>query len=188
MAKELENEVIIAFEVLLEEIETAVDTLNKMGAVAFEKGDYEKAKELLIRGSQMTLFREKVLGLQKEWKNLFEPMPKKSRRKIKERLKKGMRTPEDFFREPILIALYELGGSASISEVLDKVFNKVGNQLNQYDLQPLPSDPQSIRWRNTAQWCRNTLVKEGLMKADSPRGIWELSEEGYKAVKRMLGS
>jgi restriction system protein len=34
----------------------------------------------------------------------------------------------------------------------------------------VPSEPKQSRWRNTAQWCRNTLVNEGLLKKDSPWG------------------
>jgi hypothetical protein len=184
MPRKLENDVVLAFEVLLEEIEGTVNSLNKLGAKAFEKGDYALAKDLVDKGSQMSSFREKVQNLQKEWKHLFGPSPR-PKRVVKERLKRGMRTPEDFFREPILMVLLEMGGSAPISEVLDRVYKKVKASLNKYDLQPLPSDPQSIRWRNTAQWCRNTLVREGLLRSDSPRGTWELSEEGRRQAERL---
>jgi hypothetical protein len=179
MPRKLENDVVLAFEVLLEEIEETVNSLNQMGAEAFEKGDYGLARDLIDKGSRMASFREKVQNLQKEWKNLFAPSPK-PRKVVKERLKKGMRTPEDFFRDPILTVLLEMGGSAPMSEVLDRVYEKVKASLNEYDLQPLPSDPQSIRWRSTAQWCRYTLVREGLLRSDSPRGTWELSEEGRR--------
>ncbi|MEW6526392.1 MAG: winged helix-turn-helix domain-containing protein [Spirochaetota bacterium] len=96
---------------------------------------------------------------------------------------RGLRTPEDAFRRPILEALVELGGKASLSEVLDLVGTKMRSKLTRYDHEPLPSDPKSIRWRNTAQWCRNTLVREGLMKSDSPHGIWEITEAGKKWLK-----
>ena len=76
----------------------------------------------------------------------------------------------------------ELGGRAPMADVLDRVEQKVRNILNEYDYQPLPSDPRSFRWRNTAQWCRNTLVREGLMKSDSPNGIWEISEAGRRVL------
>ena len=33
-------------------------------------------------------------------------------------------------------------------------------------------------WRNGAQWARHAMVTEGLLKADSPRGIWEISPAG----------
>ena len=65
-------------------------------------------------------------------------------------------------------------------EVLDRVEAKMKDVLNTYDREPLPSNPRSVRWRNTAQWCRNTLVREGLMKSDSPYGVWEISEAGRR--------
>jgi hypothetical protein len=67
-----------------------------------------------------------------------------------------------------------------MNEVLDLVEKKMKGTLNQYDFEPLSSG--EIRWRNTAQWCRNTLVQEDLMRRDSPRGIWEISEEGRKQL------
>lgn len=86
------------------------------------------------------------------------------------------------FRRPILEALVELTGKAPIGEVLDRVGKKMKAILTKHDFEPLPSDPQSIRWRNTAQWCRNSLVREGLIKANSPHGIWEISEAGRNAL------
>jgi restriction system protein len=38
-----------------------------------------------------------------------------------------------------------------------------------------------IRWKNRVMWRRYVLVKQGLLKADSPRGIWELTKEGWEA-------
>jgi len=66
---------------------------------------------------------------------------------------------------------------------LNLVEKKMKGKLTKYDFEPLPSVPKSIRWRNTAQWCRNTLVREGLMKADSPYGIWEISDLGRKVLQ-----
>lgn len=53
-------------------------------------------------------------------------------------------------------------------------------QLNAYDRQPLTSDPTQTRWRNTAQWARNAMVKEGLLSAGSPRGVWEITQAGRR--------
>jgi len=177
------NEVNEAFEILLEEIEAAADALNEEGAEAFRAGDYDKAKSAIEKATRLAEFREKVKALQKEWLGLFAEAPRRKRRtsrKAKRRLPRGLRTPEDAFRRPILETLAELGGAAPIGEVLDRVEHKMKGVLNEYDREPLPSDPRSIRWRNTAQWCRNTLVREGLMKADSPYGVWEISEQGRK--------
>jgi restriction system protein len=50
---------------------------------------------------------------------------------------------------------------------MSKVLNmerKMRGILNNYDYQPLPSDPNTIRWRNTAQWCRNTMGPRGAVE------------------------
>ena len=180
------NEVNEAFEILLEEIVAAANALNEEGAEAFRAGDYNKAKSAIEKVTRLAEFREKVKTLQKEWLGLFAGVPRQKRRtsrKARRRLPRGLRTREDAFRRPILEALAELGGGAPISEVLDRVEHKMKGVLNEYDREPLPSDPRSIRWRNTAQWCRNTLVREGLMKADSPYGVWEISEQGRKWIR-----
>lgn len=178
------NEVNIAFEMLLEEIELVANQLNEFGADAFRAGDYEKARQAIEEATRLAEFREKVKALQHEWANFMagglKVSPRKSRRTHKGRLQRGLRTPEEAFRKPILEALVELGGRAPVEKVLERVESKMAGILNQYDREPLPSYPHSVRWKNTAQWCRNTLVREGLMKSDSPRGIWEISDAGRK--------
>jgi len=180
------NEVTAAFEIVLEEIETVVDGLNQDGAGAFQKGDYDTARGLIEIATRLTEFRGKVRNLQKEWDNIFSArIPKKrGRRRRFARLQRGLRTPEDAFRRRILETLVEMGGSAPVNEALDKIEIKMKNILNNYDRQPLPSYPNTVRWRNTAQWCRNALVQEGLLKADSPRGVWEISDRGREALKQ----
>jgi hypothetical protein len=180
------NEVHTAFEILLEEIEQVVISINDAGAKAFQKGDYDEARRMIENATRLTDFRDKVKVLQNEWRNLFTRYALErevKRGKYPERLERGLRTSEDAFRKPILEALVELGGQAEISDVLDLVEKKMRGILNDYDYQPLSSDPDIIRWRNTAQWCRNTMVRQGLLKSDSPRGIWAISEEGKKALQ-----
>lgn len=182
------NEVNIAFEILLEEIELVVNQLNESGVDAFRAGDYEKARQAIENATRLTDFREKVKALQREWVSLtaagFKMSPRKSRRTAKGRLQRGLRTPEEAFRRPILEALVELGGSAPIDKVLKQVETKMAGILKPCDREPLPSSPRSVRWKNTAQWCRNTLVREGLMKSDSPRGVWEISDAGREWLLR----
>ena len=180
------NEVSVALEIALEEIEVVVDSLNQDGSGAFQKGDYDSARELIEVATRLTEFRAKVRTLQKEWENLFSSrIPRKSSsRKTISRLPRGLRTPEDAYRRPILKALIGFGNSASIGKVLDKVGQEMKDSLNEYDHQSLPSNPDSTRWRNSAQWCRNTMVIEGLMKSDSPRGIWGISQQGKDALAR----
>jgi len=178
-----QNEVATAFEIVLEEIENAIAALNQQGAQAFQSGKYDIAKDLMEKGSQMSAFRAKVKDLQQEWLNIFafvSPRTERRGRKVAERLKQGLRTPEDAFRVPILESLVELGGSASVTDVLDKLEARMRNQLNAYDRSPLPSDPTQTRWRKTAQWARHAMVKEGLLSPDSPRRVWEITQAGRR--------
>lgn len=185
------SEVSAALEIVLEEIEAVVDELNQQGASAFGKGDYESAKGVIETATRVTDFRASVRGLQKAWETLLSGSPvtprptpaQSSTRRVTSRLQRGLRTPEDKFRPHVLSVLAELGGAGSVTQVLDKVGIRMAGVLNDYDRQPLPSNPNSLRWRNSAQWCRNTLVQEGLLKADSPIGTWELSDRGLAAVR-----
>lgn len=181
------NEVGIAFEILLEEVESVVEALNEEGAEAFRRSDHAAAREIANRVQEVTAFRNRVKEMQKEWERLFGEFARGvkkrcKRRLLTQRLQRGLRTPEDAFRRPILEALVELGGSATIDKVLDLVYEKMRDRLNEYDLQPLPSSPEQARWRNTAQWCRYTMVREGLLKPDSPKGVWEITEAGRKQL------
>lgn len=183
-----QNEVSVAFDIVLEEIENVIAAINRDGAQAFEEGKYDIARDLMEKGSQMTAFRGRVKDLQKEWLNIFAAaVPQKTQRQKAPRYKKlqhGLRTPEDEFRGPILQSLVDLGGSASMNDVLDKVEKLMSQKLNAYDRQTLPSDPTIPRWRNTAQWARAAMVKEGLLSSDSPRGVWEITDSGREFLEQ----
>lgn len=182
-----------AFEILLEEIEAEVDFVNRIGARAFEGREYDKAREALERVAALTAFRDKVAALRKEWDAMAavadraEDEETRSQRRNMGRLPKGVRTPEKAFYRPILQALQEFGGTAEIGKVLERVEELMRPVLKDVDYEPLASDADLPRWRNTAQWARNSMVKEGLLKADSPRGIWAISDLGWKYLAESGG-
>jgi hypothetical protein len=105
----------------------------------------------------------------------------RSRNNANRRIERGDRTPQEDFRQPILQALYEGGGSEKTSEVLDRVGDMLANKLKKSDRAKLSHG--EVRWRNTAQWERNEMVEEGLLKKNSPRGLWELTEKGIKLAE-----
>jgi len=109
----------------------------------------------------------------------------KRTKQIKRKIKKGIKTPQSQYRIPILQVLTELGGQGRINEILERVYEKMEDILNKVDLELLPSGTD-YRWRNTAQWARNTMVNEGLLRNDSPRGIWEITEKGRSYLKEHL--
>jgi hypothetical protein len=130
----------------------------------------------------------KVLDAAEEHLKCNQPQLSKKESKNTEKLKtkisrlpKGLKTPNQTYRRPILEALYELGGSADAKDVLKVVEEKLKPRLNEFDLQKLPSSSE-LRWHKTANFVRLSLVKDGLLKDDSPRGIWELSDLGYQEI------
>jgi len=186
----VENEVSSAFEILLEEIETAIEELNQEGARQFSLSDHKKARLLLEKAEAAILFRGKIKDLQIEWRTMETQIgsktlveKKQSNSKRMSKLKRGLRTPEEEFKTPILETLVHLGGTANMTDVIIQVEKIMTNKLNDYDMLPLLSLPTFPRWRNTVQWARNALVKDGLMANDSPKGIWAITDLGRKAVK-----
>lgn len=177
-----------AFETLLEEVEAEIDFVNNVGSRAFEGRDYEKAKEALERAGVLTSFRDRVAAMRKEWDDMAavaerdEDEETRAARRNLGKLRKGLRTPEAAYYHPILMVLERMGGSGKVAEVLDEVKEVMKAVLKDVDHQPLASSPDNPRWRNTAQWARNSMIKEGLLKADSPRGIWEITAAGRRAI------
>ena len=180
-----ENEVLASFEILLEELENIVEALNQEGAMQFSRSAHEEALQTLEKVKLITSFRGKVKKLQKEW-NTIESQSnkrkavhrKRSKKETPTRLERGLRTPEDEFRIPILDALVQLGSLAPIGDVMDQLEKSMADILNEYDWQELPSTPNLPRWRNTAQWTRQSLVENGHLSGDSPKGIWEITDTG----------
>jgi Mrr N-terminal domain len=101
------------------------------------------------------------------------------------RVPRGVLLPQEEYEAPILTALVERQGRAGISEVLDAVGEKLSGRLTPLDHEPLRAG--ILRWRNRAQFARNTLVKVGEMRADSPIGIWEITDKGSQRVMGTSG-
>lgn len=178
-----------AFEMLLEEVEAEIDFVNGVGSKAFGGRDYDKAKEALERSGTLTAFRDRVAALRKEWEHLAavaereEDEETRNERRNLGKLRKGLRTPESVYYVPILQVLDQMGGSGKVAEVLERVGQIMKPILKDVDYDPLASSPDNPRWRNAAQWARNSMVNEGLLKADSPRGVWEIADKGRAMLK-----
>jgi hypothetical protein len=84
---------------------------------------------------------------------------------------------------PILQSLVELGGRSDADSVLNLVQKKMKLVLTPADYEVLPSGI-SVRWKNRAQWQRKNMVDQGLLRGDSPRGVWEITEDGRKWIEK----
>jgi hypothetical protein len=81
---------------------------------------------------------------------------------------------------PILEILRDNGGRAPTREVIDALGERFDGRLSDADREPLSSG--EIRWRNRAQFARLSLIEQGDMAKGSPRGVWEISEQGLERV------
>jgi hypothetical protein len=189
------NKVNRGFKMLIEGLDEILNIVRQQTDEHLHAENFDVVKALAEYAEQLKDLKEKVKALQGEWQTIFrifsEKIPTQVQReqvkptqvrnkKVKEKLKKGLRTPEEKFIMPILEALIELGGRAKVKDVLERVHDKMKGILNEHDYQPLPSKPKEERWKITAQWARYTMVKEGLLAKNSPPGIWEITEEGRK--------
>jgi predicted CopG family antitoxin len=82
----------------------------------------------------------------------------------------------------ILEVLDEMGGAGYAPDVVEAVGKLVEDQLTPGDW--LKNKSGVIRWKNRVAWRRFNLIQMGLLKRDSPRGTWELSDEGRRALAR----
>ena len=97
---------------------------------------------------------------------------------------KRAKLPQKKFREPLLQAIYELGGSAHVHDLRPLLRERMESCL-------LPGDFKHVsggveRWWNAACWVRHDLVNEGYFRKDSPRGVWALSDKGVKLIESRL--
>ena len=186
------SEVSDAFELLLEELEAEIDFVNKVAQKGFEDRDYNSTREAIENIAELTHFRNEVVSLRTEWDSLSNGLCAQSvvstlpvRRPSVARLPQGRRTRQEAFFVPILEALSELGGKGRTSDVLDRVGEIMKPLLTDVDYERLASDSSdACRWRNTARWARNDMVKKGLLKRGSPYGIWEISDKGQRSLHK----
>ena len=92
--------------------------------------------------------------------------------------------PQKAFRQPLLEILDELGGSARVRELRPAMKERVAPLL-------LPGDRELVstgdeRWWNATRWERSALLREGYLRPDSTRGVWELSDKGLEHVANSL--
>lgn len=100
------------------------------------------------------------------------------RRSRAPRAKAGTTLPDAEYEVPILEILRDNGGRAPTREVIDALGERLDGRLSDADREPLSSG--EIRWRNRAQFARLNLIEQGDMAKGSPRGVWEISEQGLE--------
>ncbi len=185
-----QNDVSTALGLLRDSISEEEQRIRNEGAKAMQEGDYDTATSVIEFAKRLLAFENKVEALVTEWDEL-EDLRDTASPAVQEivskrffgKRKKGEITPHTAFDRAILESLVELGGSAKTRIVLDRVGEKMKTILKPLDYAVLPSDGKSIRWRNSAQWARNTMVNEDGRMKKTKNGTWEISDKGRKWLK-----
>ncbi len=165
-------------------IDDAVTDLKSATEVALSDERFDEVSRNAELMEQLRGFESSVHELVERWSNLWgrstggeDESEMSTTRLYHGRVERGSRTPEAAFRAPILRALAEAGGSAPVRDALDRVGELMSDRLNDVDRRTLPSDDQLVRWRNTAQWARNSLADAGYIERGQ-RGTWTITESG----------
>jgi hypothetical protein len=97
-------------------------------------------------------------------------------------------TPQSVLRTFILIALSDLGGSATRPQVLDTIDQRFGTGPTPDDRRRQPSDGE-VEWENQAVWERNSMVRDSLIApyvaGHTTRGVWTLTARGKAEASRL---
>jgi hypothetical protein len=84
-------------------------------------------------------------------------------------------TKKEFYRDYIINALNKLGGRARPTDLFKEMKVQLADKLQPCDLESYPNGTEV--WYMRASWERVAMVREGILRSDSPHGIWELNKD-----------
>lgn len=119
----------------------------------------------LVFATPNTVLR-KVLGLEEKSKARRQRVP-------------GKLTPQGEFWKPMLEALVEMGGQGFRQEVHEAVERKMEDRLKPGDHELNRADG-TTKWSKAVDFQRLKMKHEGLIAANTPRGIWKITEQGRR--------
>jgi hypothetical protein len=178
----MNNTELLEKEKLLKEISRSIEKLEKIGIPVPDQLRSLKTSlvaELAIREEINRTFEDLANGFDGILKDLYirleKPIEQTNRSNVRKKRSSQPKTDREVLRKEIIFALKSLGNRGSPQEVEEIMEQRLKGKLLQRDLEHLTTG--ELVWRNNAEWERLRMVKEGVLKKDSPRGIWELNKE-----------
>lgn len=178
-----DNAKIIEKEAQLREIARTIDRLEKVGVAVPKALRGEKmrlAAELGIKAETsqaLSLIGEEFESILKDLKaRQGRRMSHSGRRNLQGKRSHLPKTKQRVFREYIVLALKKFGGRARAAEVNQEIRRQLSDKLLPGDFDIL-KDGRTLSWQSSAGWERLQMVKDGVLKSDSPAGIWELADD-----------
>jgi hypothetical protein len=169
-------------EAQLREIARAIDKLEKLGVpvpealraektrLAGDLAEQARPRQLL---DQLSDELESFVGELK--KRLGRDAMKPNRKVTRRKRSRSPKTNREILRQSIIKALTKVGGRARAREVLQDVEEQLSGKLLPGDFE-ICQDGRSLYWKKNTQWERLRMINDGILRSDSPRGFWELTE------------
>src|SRR4051794_8959887 len=89
-------------------------------------------------------------------------------------------TPHAQLQQWLVLVLGDAGGSSSRAEALNRIEERFASAVTSDDVEPVPSRPWEVKWRNRVSWERDRMVKSGLLPPYAGTGTpWSLTEAGW---------
>lgn len=97
--------------------------------------------------------------------------------RTKRRIERSDRIPRQELRNELIAYLKDVGGRAALARVFDGVGERLDGQFRAGDLQWFERGKwKGFAWHSALSEEAGHLKNEGIMRRDSPRGFWELTE------------
>ena len=169
-------------EAQLREIAKAIDNLSKIGVAIPDALRAEKTRLAAALGMQfqatqaLSLLSDELEDIVRDLKSRLGRQEQTSDKKPRPKRSKSAKTDKNTLRQLLIEALQHLGGSAHKNEILKYMEQQLEGKLLPGDLDWREAT-KDYAWQNNTCWERFRMIEDGILKAGSPRGIWELSEE-----------
>ncbi len=97
-------------------------------------------------------------------------------------------TQQQTLREWLLVVLAEQGGKTPTARALKQMEQRYGSELSAEDWEGTERDKEP-KWHNRTRFERKKMERSGfLVPASRSRGVWELTEAGWEAYRRIDAS
>jgi hypothetical protein len=171
-------------EIQLQEIARAADRLEKRGVPIPDVLRSEKmrlAADLSTMVARLAALSEKQNAIvdlstcfNKQSKRNNGTDPILGKQKTARPRGKSPKTHKNELRQYVVLALQRMGGRGQVSQIIAEMGKLLEGKLLPGDLEWRAS-AKEFAWQNNTRWEYMALKREGILKSDTPTGIWELN-------------
>jgi hypothetical protein len=155
------------------EVKAALKEINHQAGKLVARGEYATAEELVKVGRSITTFADEVETLRLRWSELQDNAPGKL---------SSERTPLWEYYRPILKALVQLGGEATLDDLERKVEPILTALLQPGEMGLMSGD--KLSWKRAVRRSRRHMIKEGFLEEHS--GLrWKISDNGRRVAEEV---